>query len=174
MKTIIVAAAASIVATSALAQSATEKAGINSLFGVAPKTEDFVKEASMSDVFEIASSQLAIERADGATKGFAEQMVQDHQRTTSELKQIVVADKVNATPADTMSKDQQDALSDLQTLQGDKFIKRYQEDQVDAHEHAVDLFMRYAKGGDNPSLKAWASKTLPTLQHHLDMVQNLQ
>jgi putative membrane protein len=34
-------------------------------------------------------------------------------------------------------------------------------------------FERYGKGGDNAKLKDWASTTLPTLQHHLDMAQSL-
>jgi uncharacterized protein DUF4142 len=40
--------------------------------------------------------------------------------------------------------------------------------QVSAHKDAVDLFERYANGGDNADLKAWAGKTLPALKHHLD------
>jgi putative membrane protein len=46
--------------------------------------------------------------------------------------------------------------------------------QVSAHKDAVDLFERYAKGGDNAALKAWADKTLPALRHHLEMAQNLE
>ena len=45
--------------------------------------------------------------------------------------------------------------------------------QVDAHKSAVSLFQRYAKGGDNTKLKDWAQKTLPTLQHHLEMADML-
>jgi putative membrane protein len=44
---------------------------------------------------------------------------------------------------------------------------------VSAHKDAVSLFERYGKGGDNPDLKAWASKTLPDLQGHLKMAQDL-
>ena len=45
--------------------------------------------------------------------------------------------------------------------------------QVSAHKDAVSLFERYSKSGDNPKLKDWAGKTLPALQHHLDMAQHL-
>jgi putative membrane protein len=34
-------------------------------------------------------------------------------------------------------------------------------------------FERYAKGGDDPKLKDWAGKTLPALQHHLEMAQDM-
>jgi putative membrane protein len=46
--------------------------------------------------------------------------------------------------------------------------------QVSAHKDAVSLFERYAKGGDNPKLKDWAGKTLPALQHHLEMTQTMK
>jgi putative membrane protein len=45
--------------------------------------------------------------------------------------------------------------------------------QVSAHEDAVSLFERYARGGDNEKLKDWAGKTLPTLQHHLQMAEQM-
>ena len=45
--------------------------------------------------------------------------------------------------------------------------------QVSAHKDAVSLFERYSKDGDNPDLKAFASKTLPALKEHLQMAQNL-
>ena len=42
-----------------------------------------------------------------------------------------------------------------------------------AHKDATSLFERYAKGGDDPKLKDWAGKTLPALQHHLEMAQDM-
>jgi putative membrane protein len=33
------------------------------------------------------------------------------------------------------------------------------------------LFERYAKTGDNATLKAWASPTPPTLKHRLEMAE---
>ena len=44
---------------------------------------------------------------------------------------------------------------------------------MSAHKDAVSLFERYGKGGDNEDLKAWANKTLPDLQMHLKMAQDL-
>ena len=42
-----------------------------------------------------------------------------------------------------------------------------------AHKDAVDLFERYAKGGDNAELKKWAGKTVPALKHHKEMADKL-
>ena len=47
--------------------------------------------------------------------------------------------------------------------------------RLTASRHTTSLlFERYAKGGDNPKLKDWAGKTLPALQHHLEMAQALK
>jgi putative membrane protein len=156
-----------------MAQSAAEKTGVNSLIGVAPKTADFVQEAATSDMFEIESSKLALERGDAATKAFAQQMVTDHEKTSSELKALISGGKVQAQLPAAMTSAQQDMLDKLKGLKGDDFIKQYHSDQESAHEDAVDLFKRYGEGGDNAELKAWAASTRPALEHHLQMAEDL-
>ncbi|WP_343061007.1 DUF4142 domain-containing protein [Rhizobium soli] len=156
-----------------LAQSTAEKTGVNSVIGVAPKTEDFVLEAASSDMFEIESSRLALERSNEKTKPFAQQMLTDHQKTSDELKAIVTSGKGKATIPTVMSSAHQGMLDDLKKLQGEEFNKQYYSDQEDVHEDAVDLFKRYGDEGDNAELKAWAAKTLPALEHHLQMATDM-
>lgn len=161
-------------ASPVLAQSAAEKTGVNSVMGVAPKTEDFVTEAAAGDMFEIESSKLVVERSqDSATKSFAQQMIADHTKTSDELKTLVTGGKVKATIPAAMSSSQQSMLDDLKKLNGDDFTKQYHADQQDAHKDAVDLFKRYGDEGDNADLKAWAAKTRPALEHHLKMATDL-
>ena len=60
MKTTIIALAfASFLTSTALAQSVGEKTGVNSALGIAPKTEDFIKEAATSDMLEIEAAKIA-------------------------------------------------------------------------------------------------------------------
>ncbi|TWF47798.1 DUF4142 domain-containing protein [Neorhizobium alkalisoli] len=162
-----------LLASSVMAQTAAEKSGVNSVLGVAPKTEDFVAEAATSDMFEIESSKLAIERADPATKTFAQQMVADHTKTSDELKALVASGKVKAAVPAAMTSSQQSMLDKLKSLQGDDFTKQYHSDQEDVHEDAVDLFKRYGEEGENAELKAWAGTTRPALEHHLMMAKDL-
>ncbi len=157
----------------ALAQSTTEKTGINSLVGAAPKTADFVVEAATSDMFEIESSKLAVERSDAPTKAFAQQMITDHEKTTADIKQLVSSGKVQASLPSAMTSSQQKMLDKLKGLNGTDFTKQYHSDQVSAHKDAVDLFKRYGNKGDNADLKTWASTTEPALEHHLKMAQDL-
>jgi putative membrane protein len=171
MRKIIFVAACILLASPAIAQSVGEKTGVNSALGITPKTADFVNEAAMSDMFEIQSSQLAAQQTQGDVQSFANQMVTDHTKTTSELKDL--ASQQNLSLPTQMSSSQQSMIDKLKGLQGKDFAKQYMDDQVSGHKDAVSLFERYGKGGDNDKLKAWASQTLPTLQHHLDMAQNI-
>jgi putative membrane protein len=173
MKKFTLAAALLMISTSAFAQTAAESTGVNSLMGNAPKTEDFVTEAATSDMFEIASSKLALDKADPATKTFAQQMIADHTKTSTEMKAMVDSGKVKAAIPTAMTSSQQSMIEKLNGLQGDDFNKQYHSDQVSAHKDAVDLFKRYGDGGDNADLKTWAATTRPALEHHLMMAQDL-
>lgn len=173
MKKTVLSLALALVASTAMAQSATESTGVNSALGVAPKTEDFILQVSASDLFEIESSKLALTKGDDATKAFAQQMITEHEKTSAELKALLSGGKVTGAPTTTLTDDHKEEIDGLAKLDGAEFSEEYVDDQVDAHEDAVDLFKRYAEGGDNAELKAWAAKTLPALQHHLEMAQGL-
>jgi putative membrane protein len=170
--TLTVAAAALLISTSAFAQSVGEKTGVNSTLGISPTTADFVKEAAMSDMTEIAAAKLGQERGNAQEKTFAGQMITDHTKTSDELKSIAPADAQTAIPA-TLDSSSQSKIDKLKDETPDDFSSDFDSMQVSAHKDAVSLFERYAKGGDDPKLKDWAGKTLPTLQHHLEMAQDL-
>ena len=163
-----------LLAGPALAQSAGEKTGVNSVLGISPSTPDFVKEVATSDLFEIQSSTLAQQKGNAAEKSFAGQMITDHTKTSTELKQLVSSGKVKADVPTVLDRSHQSKLDKLKDASGKDFNSDYASDQVSAHKDAVSLFERYAKGGDNSDLKDWVSKTLPTLKHHLEMAEGLK
>ena len=161
-----------LLSAAALAQSAGEKTGVNSALGIAPKTADFIKEAATSDMLEIESAKLAEQKGNPTEKTFAKQMITDHTKTSAELKSLVSSDMKGAIPVELDDLSQK-KLKKLRDTKPDNFASEYDPMQVDAHKDAVSLFERYAKGGDNPKLKDWAGKTLPALQHHLEMAQDM-
>jgi putative membrane protein len=173
MKRSIIALGCVLLAGPALAQSVGEKTGVNSTLGIAPTTADFVKEAAISDMFEIDSSKLAQDKGNAEEKSFGSQMITDHTKTTAELKGLVSSGKVKADVPSALDSSHQSKLDKLRGESGKDFSSDYDSDQLSGHEDAVSLFERYAKGGDNADLKDWAGKTLPILRHHLEMAQNL-
>jgi putative membrane protein len=168
----LIAFSAIFMSTAAFAQSAAEKTGVNSTLGIAPKTADFIKEAATSDMLEIESGKLAEQKGNATEKTFAAQMVTDHTKTSTELKGMVPADLKGAIPT-ALDDSSQKKLDKLRDAKPADFASDYDPMQVSAHKDAVSLFERYAKGGDDPKLKDWAGKTLPALQHHLEMAQDM-
>ena len=169
----LIVAAGLLLAAPAFGQSLGERSGVNSMMGVAPKDADFVKEAAVSDMFEIKAGQLAQDKGDQQAKDFAAKMIHDHSETTAELKSLVESNKVKAQLPSGLDKSHQAKLDKLQKLDGAAFNKQYDKDQVAAHKAAVSLFKRYAKNGKNADLKAFAQKYLPHIEQHLQMAQNL-
>jgi putative membrane protein len=155
------------------AQSVGEKTGVNSALGISPTTQDFVTEAAQSDMLEIASAKLAQQKGTADEKKFAEQMITDHTKTTNDIKGMVESGDVKAQIPASMDSSHQSKLDKLRDAKADNFSSDYDSMQVSAHKDAVSLFERYSKSGDNPKLKDWAGKTLPTLQHHLEMAEQL-
>jgi putative membrane protein len=157
----------------AAAETISEKTGINSALGVAPKKEDFVTEAAGSDMTEIAAAKIALEKGDADEKQFANQMVKDHTQTTTELKALVSSGDVQATLPVAPDSASQKHIGKMNVASPADFRSDYDSSQVSAHKNAVLLFERYAKGGDNAKLRDWAQKTLPHLQHHLELANAL-
>src|SRR3954469_20666803 len=159
-KALILVAGCGLLASVALAETA------------APPAQDFVTKVAISDMFEIQSSQLALaKQADVYTKPFAEKMVQDHQKTSSELKGLVEGSMVKLTMPTSMDAEHQKMLNELNGKSGKDFDQTYDQIQVKAHREAVALFEAYSKSGEDSELKTWAGKTLPHLKEHLSMAE---
>jgi putative membrane protein len=162
MKALFAAIVALGIAGPAHAQSATEK--VSSALGMTPSTKSFIETVAVSDMFEIESSKLAQQKGDAQSKAFAGKMIK--------LKAIAAKAKVEVPTA--LDSSHQGKLDKLKSLNGADFDKQYDADQLAVHKDAVSLFERYAKGGDNKELKAFAATHLPHLKGHLKSAEGLQ
>jgi putative membrane protein len=72
-----------------------------------------------------------------------------------------------------MDRQHQETAETLAKLQGANFDREFMRHMVTDHEKAVRLFAAQAQDGTDAELKAFAAKTLPTLQEHLRMAQTL-
>jgi putative membrane protein len=171
-RTFALAFASVLLSSAAFAQSVGEQTGVNSTLRIAPKTGDFIKEAAMSDMLEVEASKIAQTKGDAQEKKFAGEMITDHTKTSMELKEMVSGEMKAALPT-ALDDSSEKKLGKLRDSKPEDFAGQYDPMQVSAHKDAVSLFERYAKGGEDPKLKDWAGKTLPTLQHHLAMAQDM-
>jgi putative membrane protein len=133
----------------------------------------FMKNAAESGIAEVEASRLALTKAANTqVKGFAQQMVDDHTKTAGELKALAASKNVSLPTGPSMM--QKAGLKALRGLEGAKFDARYAEQfGVKAHEDTVRLFQNAVSKSKDGDVKAFAQKTLPTLQHHLEMAKDL-
>lgn len=136
---------------------------------------DFVQKAAVSDMFEIQSSKIALQRsANKNVKDFARMMISGHTQTTADLKAAIKASGQALTPPAALPDDKQAALDGLKKADAKDFDKKFMDAQVDGHQQALDLMARYAKDGDVAQIKDFAAKTGPVVQQHLDKAKAIQ
>ncbi len=141
--------------------------------GSVASAENFVNKAILSDMFEIQSSRIAIERAkNDDIKNFAQLMVDEHTRTSEHLQGILRTTNMK-TPS-TLDAEHQKMVEELQSMPDSNFDHRYLSMQIAAHEKAIKLFSDYAQRGMDAALKSFASDTLPTLKEHLNEANQLK
>ncbi|MRX49205.1 DUF4142 domain-containing protein [Paracoccus sp. S-4012] len=147
-------------------------AAMSGAWAQAPAAQDFVNQAASGGLFEVQSSELALQRSQNAdTQQFANQMVTDHTANNEQLK--AAAEAEGLTVPSEVAGPQAEMMQTLEAAEGDAFDPAYAEAQVTAHETAVQLYQSYAEGGDNEALKTYAQESLPVLQQHLEHAQGL-
>ncbi len=136
--------------------------------------EQFVANAGASNMFEIQSSQLALESAGNErVRAFAEQMVADHTAAGERLQALLAESGSRIALPRQLDARHQSMLDQLAASTGEAFDAAYLSLQLQAHEEAVALFTAYAEAGGDETLRAFAASTLPVLQHHLSQVEAL-
>lgn len=140
-----------------------------------PRTDaNFMKQAAENGHAEVETSKMALQKASHPeVKKFAQQMVDDHTKANEELMALAKTKGVELpTGPSLVQKGKAKAM--LETAEGEKFDQRYVASMgVDAHEDTLKLFRKAAKDAKDPEVKAWATKTVPALEHHLQMAKAL-
>lgn len=126
----------------------------------------FMKDAAADGKAEVQLGQLAADKASrDSVKDFDKMMVEDHTKAGMELSALASRNSVTL-PAEP--KPEHKALHDrLSRLSGAEFDRAYMAAMIKDHEKAVGLFRKEATSGGDADTKAWAAKTLPTLETHL-------
>lgn len=142
---------------------------------VPEKTQDFIDKVTVSNKFEIDTSKLAQEYGkDPAVKSFADQMIADHGKAGEEFKAALKEAGIEP-PSETLDVSHTAKYAKLRIFTTESgFDAAYVKEQVAAHDDAVALFKDYGANGPTPALTAFAEKTLPTLEHHLEMIKDIQ
>jgi len=121
---------------------------------------------------EVELGKLATEKAaSDEVKKFGQRMVDDHSKANDDLKTLAQNKKVTL-PADIDPKEK--ALHDrLAKLSGAAFDRAYMQAMLADHRQDVAEFRKEANSGTDADVKAFAAKTLPTLEDHLKRAQQI-
>lgn len=132
----------------------------------------FLDNAATGGMMEVELGRVATQNAaSDRVKQFGQRMVDDHSKANDDLKQVAGRKDVKL-PA-TLSRDQKKQVDRLSKLHGEAFDRAYMNAMVDDHEKDVAEFRREAKSANDPDVKEFASRTLPTLENHLKMAKDV-
>jgi putative membrane protein len=143
---------------------ATESA--DAIKGMSAQDKKFADAAAKGGMMEVMLGKLAATNAsNAAVKSLGAMMVKDHSTANEELKKWAASSRYSLPAA--MDTDQQKMYDDLKSKKGSDFDKVYAELMVNDHKKDIAEFKEEATNGTDASLKAFAGKTVPTLEHHL-------
>jgi putative membrane protein len=131
----------------------------------------WVMKVAKGGMAEVELGKLAAEKGSSdAVKKFGQRMVDDHSKANDELKALAESKKITL-PTEIGAEEK--ALRDrLTKLSGSAFDQAYMKAMVDDHVKDVGEFRTESRSGKDPEVKAWAAKTLPTLEEHLKMARD--
>ncbi len=133
----------------------------------------FAMAAANGGLAEVELGKLATANASNDdVKKFGQRMVDDHGKANDELASILKQKGMN--PPTALEGKEKATYDKLSKLSGPAFDKAYMSAMVKDHTEDVKEFENQSKSGKDPELKAFASKTLPTLQDHLKMAKDTQ
>lgn len=134
--------------------------------------KSFIENAYQDGLREIQMGKLGEGKtANTDVKAFATEMVTDHSMANTELKALADSKKVEVPTDPSLLSQGRVKLLDMKSSAD--FDKAFVDDMVSDHKKAVDAFEKATNSAD-PDVKAFATKTLPTLKAHLSMAEGLQ
>ena len=131
----------------------------------------FADAAAQGGMAEVMLGELASSNGTNASvKALGAMMVKDHGKANGELK--AWATSAGYTLPASVNAEQQKTYDELKAKKGSDFDKMFSEVMVTDHKKVIAAFKKESTEGTEASLKSFATKTLPALEHHLMESEN--
>lgn len=128
---------------------------------------EYVTAAGASDLYEITSSKVVLETTqDSKLRAFAQMMIQDHTKSTADVKAAAGRSRVKVPPA-KLNPLQQELVTELRAERGPARDAAYIAQQKASHGQALNVQKAYAMEGTAPALKTTAAAIVPVVEHHV-------
>jgi len=133
---------------------------------------NFLMDAAEGGMLEVELGRVAAQKGTSeAVKQFGQKMVDDHGQANTELMSIATSKGV--TLPTELDEKHRAHVTKLSGMTGAEFDREYSKMMLSDHNKDVSEFEKESTKGADPDLKAFAAKTLPTLQQHLEMAKAL-
>jgi putative membrane protein len=139
----------------------------------AEKNAAFAVSATESSIMEVETGRIALQKtANPDIKEFAQRMIDEHTKTTDELKKMAATKKIELPVY--INQDNQDKIKDLSNKSEVDFDNSYIDLMVNNHQNDLELFQKASDDLEDPELKTFAKNQTQTLASHLDMARRIQ
>jgi putative membrane protein len=134
------------------------------------KESAFIKDAAQGGQAEVQMGQMAAQKAQNdQVKQFAQHLQQDHSQANQELTQI--AQKLGVNVPSQPDRKETRTSEKLQDMTGANFDKAFIEHAIKDHQKDITKYEKALQDVQDPGLKAFIQKSLPTLHKHLQMAR---
>jgi putative membrane protein len=132
----------------------------------------FAMKAAQANMAEVELGKLAQQKAmSDDVKKFGQMMVEDHTKALDDLKSAAASK--NVTWPTTLDAEHKKLSDKLSKLSGAAFDREYMQAMVDGHKKVAADLRKESQSGSDSELKAWAGKTLPTVEAHLKRAETI-
>ena len=138
--------------------------------GPALSASAYMASASSIDLYEIRSSELALQRSSSARiREFATMMIQAHKGTSSQLS--FAGRRLNLLPSAALNARHEALLTQLGSAAD--FDSVYRQQQRAVHQEALALHADYAARGTSPTLRPVAEAIRSVVERHIRLLRYL-
>ncbi|MFZ0957655.1 MAG: DUF4142 domain-containing protein [Candidatus Sulfotelmatobacter sp.] len=132
----------------------------------------FITSAAEANLAEIETAKMIEQKSkDPGVEDFAKRMVTDHTQASQSLATVAEGAGV-ALPA-TPSAGDRAREDELKKLSGAKLNETYLRDELTGHKQVISAFESEIEHGQDEAAKNYAAQTLPTLQDHIRIAEDV-
>lgn len=137
---------------------------------ISKQDKEFAESALKANMMELKFSELAVTKGfSPAVKELAQHMITDHKKADDLLRELVASKSI--TVPTELDADNEKDFKKLSDKEGEAFDKAYTEQMATSHKKVIDLYEKETKKGENTELRAFATNTLPSINHHKNMTE---
>ena len=140
---------------------------------VGSQDRGWLEYAATDNQGEIQESLLAEKKAQSpAVKAFVRLMVDDHVQIESRLANVL--NQLSVSVPNGPGQKTEKLISELNSLHGAEFDRRFMQEQIKDHEEDVQKFSDEIRSTGSDDIKRFAAETLPVLKEHLALAEAVQ